>query len=51
MFQTAENLTDRQAAEAVLDRLSWRYALGVELEDSGALPQSRSRLGSMAGAA
>jgi transposase len=31
----AENLTDRQAAEAVRDRLSWAYALGLSLEDTG----------------
>jgi hypothetical protein len=31
----AENLTDRQAAEAVRDRLSWAYALGLELTDTG----------------
>ncbi|MFF3159644.1 transposase [Streptomyces sp. NPDC057910] len=27
VFQMTENLTDRQAAEAVRDRLSWMYAL------------------------
>jgi transposase len=35
VFQMAENLTDRQAAEAVRDRLSWAYALGLDLEDTG----------------
>jgi transposase len=35
VFQMAENLTDRQAAEAVRDRLSWAYALGLSLEDTG----------------
>jgi transposase len=35
VFQKAENLTDRQAAEAVRDRLSWAYALGLGLEDTG----------------
>jgi hypothetical protein len=34
-FQVAENLTDRQAAEAVRDRLSWAYALGLDLTDTG----------------
>jgi len=35
VFQMAENLTDRQAAEAVRDRLSWAYALGLGLADPG----------------
>jgi IS5 family transposase len=35
VFQMAENLTDRQAAEAVRDRLSWAYALGLDLTDTG----------------
>jgi transposase len=35
VFQMAENLTDRQAAEAVRDRLSWAYALGLDLADAG----------------
>jgi transposase len=35
VFQRAENLTDRQAAEAVRDRLSWAYALGLDLADTG----------------
>jgi transposase len=35
VFQMGENLTDRQAAEAVRDRLSWAYALGLSLEDTG----------------
>ncbi|GGX56887.1 transposase [Streptomyces noursei] len=35
VLQFAENLTDRQAAEAVRDRLSWKYALGRELTDAG----------------
>jgi IS5 family transposase len=35
VFQMAENLTDRQAAEAVRDKLSWAYALGLGLEDPG----------------
>jgi transposase len=34
-LQMVENLTDRQAAEAVRDKLSWKYALGLELTDTG----------------
>src|SRR5256885_8739200 len=30
-----ENLTDRQAAEAVRDKISWKYALGLGLADTG----------------
>jgi len=35
VLQMAENLTDRQAAEAVRDKISWKYALGLGLEDEG----------------
>ncbi|MFD3947914.1 transposase [Streptomyces sp. NPDC058579] len=35
VFQLAEGLTDRQAADAVRDRLSWMYALGLGLTDTG----------------
>ncbi len=35
VLQMAENLTDRQAAEAVRDKISWKYALGLGLEDAG----------------
>jgi transposase len=35
IFQFAENLSDRQAAEAVRGRIDWKYALGLELTDSG----------------
>lgn len=31
VLQFSENLTDRQAAEAVRDRITWKYALGLEL--------------------
>jgi IS5 family transposase len=31
----AEDLTDRQAAEAVRTRIDWKYALGLELADPG----------------
>jgi transposase len=35
VLQFAENLTDRQAAEAVRTRLDWAYALGLPLDDEG----------------
>ena len=35
VLQMAENLTDRQAAEAVRDKISWKYALGLGLDDGG----------------
>jgi transposase len=48
VLQFTENLTDRQAAEAVRDRITWKYALGLELEDPGfdasVLCEFRSRL-------
>src|SRR5258708_3159922 len=31
----AEDLTDRQAAEAVRTRIDWKYALGLDLADLG----------------
>jgi len=34
-MQFAEGLSDRQAAEAVRARIDWKYALGLELDDSG----------------
>ncbi len=43
-----EHLTDRQAADAVRDRLAWKYALSLELTDPGfdhtVLSEFRSRL-------
>jgi transposase len=35
VFQFAEGLSDRQAAEAVRGRVDWKYALGLALEDPG----------------
>jgi hypothetical protein len=35
VLQFSGDLTDRQAAEAVRDRMTWKYALGLELEDPG----------------
>src|SRR5687767_3211705 len=35
VLQFAENLTDRQAADAVRARIDWKYALGLELSDAG----------------
>lgn len=48
VMQYAENLTDRQAADAVGSRIDWKYALGLELTDCGfnfsVLSEFRSRL-------
>src|SRR6266571_3608948 len=48
VFQCMEGLTDRQAADAVRDRLAWKYALSLELTDPGfdqtVLSEFRSRL-------
>ncbi len=35
VLQFAENLTDRQAADAVRTRIDWKYALGLSLTDQG----------------
>lgn len=35
VMQFAENLTDRQAADAVRDRIAWKYALSLALTDAG----------------
>lgn len=35
LMQFAENLSDRQAADAVRGRIDWKYALGLELTDPG----------------
>jgi transposase len=34
-MQFVEDLSDRQAADAVRGRIDWKYLLGLELEDSG----------------
>jgi transposase len=34
-MQFAEDLSDRAAADAVRGRIDWKYALGLELDDSG----------------
>jgi transposase len=48
VLQFAENLTDRQAADAVRGRIDWKYCLGLDLIDSGfdfsVLSQFRTRL-------
>ncbi len=47
-LQFAENLTDRQAADAVRGRIDWKYCLGLELTDPGfdfsVLSEFRGRL-------
>lgn len=48
LMQFAEELTDRQAAETLRGRIDWKYALGLEITDSGfdysLLSEFRSRL-------
>src|SRR3712207_2190643 len=48
VFQLLEHLSDRQAADAVRARIDWKYALGLELTDSGfhfsVLAEFRARL-------
>jgi len=48
LMQFLENLSDRQAADAVRARIDWKYALGLELTDPGfdfsVLSEFRSRL-------
>lgn len=48
VMQFAENLTDRQAADAVRGRIDWKYALSLELTDTGfdfsVLSEFRDRL-------
>ena len=48
VLQFVENLSDRQAADAVRGRIDWKYALGLSLTDPGfdhtVLSEFRSRL-------
>jgi transposase len=48
VMQFAENLSDRQAADAVRARIDWKYALSLELTDEGfdfsVLSEFRDRL-------
>ena len=48
ILQFLEDLTDRQAAEAVRSRIDWKYLLGLELTDPGfdysVLSEFRARL-------
>jgi transposase len=48
VLQFSEDLTDRQAADAVRGRLDWKYCLGLSLEDEGfdfsVLSEFRGRL-------
>jgi transposase len=48
VMQFMETLSDRQAAEAVRDRMAWNYALSLELSDAGfdhpVLSEFRGRL-------
>jgi transposase len=48
ILQFRHNLADREAAESVADRISWKYSLGLELEatafDYSALSEFRTRL-------
>lgn len=48
LMQFMENLTDREAADAVRGRIDWKYLLGLPLQDAGfhysVLSEFRSRL-------
>ena len=48
VLQFLHHLSDREAVAAVADRISWKYALGLELEatgfDASVLPEFRDRL-------
>ena len=53
VLQRAEDLTDRQAAEAVRTRIDWQYLLGLRLDDPGfdhtVLAEFRARVAERAG--
>jgi len=48
ILQFRHNLSDADAAQAVADRISWKYALGLDLDDAGfdasVLTELRARL-------
>lgn len=44
VFQFAEGLSDREAADAVRSRIDWKYALSLELTDPGFDHSVRSRI-------
>ena len=48
ILQHRHNLSDEDAARAVADRISWKYALGLDLDDAGfdasVLTEFRTRL-------
>lgn len=48
ILQYAEDLTDRQAADAVRGRIDWKYVLGLDLKDASfhysVLSEFRQRL-------
>jgi transposase len=48
VLQFKANLSDREAAEAARDRISWKYAIGVDLDydgfDASVLAEFRARL-------
>jgi transposase len=37
MFQFVEDLSDRQAADAVRARIDWKYALGLDLDNPNSI--------------
>jgi len=50
VMQFMENLSERQAAQAVRARSDWKYALGLELTDEGFQYSVRSRVSLALGA-
>ena len=44
IFQFAEHLSDRAAADAVRGRIDWKYALSLELTDAGLRPYGPERV-------